>query len=106
MVSEAAGSPLVGMLRRRAALLAAVRDFFARHEVLEVETPLLSPAANTDPALDSFESRWEGPGGPFPLWLQTSPEPQSVSAMQSSRLPHAPSWAISIPLRRASQALP
>lgn len=63
-------------LRRRAAMLAAVRRFFAEREVLEVETPVLIGASAADPNLDSFSLPYTGPGAPASgrLWLQTSPE--------------------------------
>ncbi len=63
-------------LRARAAMLAAIRRFFDRRQVLEVETPLLSQAGNTDPALASFHCRYTGPGAPqgAERWLPTSPE--------------------------------
>jgi lysyl-tRNA synthetase class 2 len=60
-----------GHLRRRARLLADIRNHFARTGVLEVETPLLSPAGSTDPALASF-SLFATDGRQW--WLQTSPE--------------------------------
>jgi elongation factor P--(R)-beta-lysine ligase len=63
-------------LRARAGMLAAIRAFFAEREVLEVETPIASRAAASDLALDSFATRWHGPGPAdgLPLYLQTSPE--------------------------------
>lgn len=63
-------------LALRAQLLARVRDFFAQRQVLEVETPLLGTAAATDPQLDSFVTRYTGPGAAHgqPLYLHTSPE--------------------------------
>lgn len=63
-------------LRRRAAILAAVRRFFAERQVLEVETPVLIGASAADPNLHSFSLAYEGPGAPPArrLWLQTSPE--------------------------------
>ena len=59
-------------LERRAALLARVRAFFAGRGVLEVETPILSRGAATDPAIDSLATRIAGQAGEW--YLQTSPE--------------------------------
>lgn len=63
-------------LRLRAQVLARVRDYFARAGVLEVDTPVLSSAGATDPALHSFRTRYHGPGPLHgsSLYLQTSPE--------------------------------
>lgn len=63
-------------LQARAELLAAVRAFFAEAGVMEVETPLLAPAAGTDPAIEPLRSRFTGPGHAhgLALYLQTSPE--------------------------------
>ncbi len=57
-------------------MLARIRGFFARRNVLEVETPILSPAAATDPNLQSFATCYTGPGKPdgCTFYLQTSPE--------------------------------
>jgi len=60
-----------GMLRLRAELLAAIRGFMAGRGVLEVETPLLSAAAVSDPALESFTVRGHDRAQ---FYLQTSPE--------------------------------
>lgn len=60
-------------LRTRAAMLAAVRAFFAERRVLEVETPALSPAAVTDPAIESVAAKVDALG-PALHYLQTSPE--------------------------------
>ena len=62
----------VATLRRRAALLQAIRDFFQRRGLLEVETPLLSAAAVTDPALHSLSAVDATAGERW--YLQTSPE--------------------------------
>lgn len=63
-------------LGQRARLLAEVRRFFAERDVLEVTTPVLSQAGNSDPNIDSFVTRYHGPqrGGPPARWLRTSPE--------------------------------
>lgn len=63
-------------LRLRARLNALFRDFFAERGVIEVETPCLSRAGNTDPNIASFHLDFHGPlhGGPRRRWLRTSPE--------------------------------
>ena len=62
-------------LRRRAAMLAELRAFFAERDVLEVETPLLSAETTLDLHLDSLGSEVEAPGVPSRrMYLQTSPE--------------------------------
>ena len=60
----------------RARLNAAIRGFFARRNVLEVETPVLSLAGNTDPNIASFSLQFSGrtEGAPRTRWLRTSPE--------------------------------
>jgi lysyl-tRNA synthetase class 2 len=71
-----APSAALAAIRARAALLARLRGYFAGAGVLEVETPIASRAAVTDPALESLSTRWHGPGtgDGLPLYLQTSPE--------------------------------
>ncbi len=59
-------------LRRRAGMLAGAREFFAKRGVLEVETPLLSAAAVTDPQIESLATRVAGLAAPS--YLCTSPE--------------------------------
>lgn len=63
-------------LRLRAALYARIRRFFQQRGVLEVETPVLSAAGNTDPNIASFSTQFSGPAaaGAAPRWLRTSPE--------------------------------
>lgn len=63
-------------IRARAELYAGIREFFRHAGVLEVETPILSRAAVTDPALASLSTRIgiAGFGPRRPLYLQTSPE--------------------------------
>jgi len=57
-------------LQERALLNRQVRVFFAERKVLEVETPALSQAGNTDPFIDSFSVNT--PQGL--RYLHTSPE--------------------------------
>lgn len=63
-------------LRLRARLYQWLRAFFAARGVLEVETPVLSAAGNTDPNIESFNARFHGhvDAGPARPWLRTSPE--------------------------------
>ena len=51
-------------------MLGRIRDFFHHRGVLEVETPALSPAAVTDPAIHSIEAMVAGET----MFLHTSPE--------------------------------
>ena len=66
----------VKALRLRADLYALVRKFFAERGVLEVETPVLSAAGNTDPNIQSLSLQFDGPkaAGEPRRWLRTSPE--------------------------------
>lgn len=62
-------------LHARATLYQRIRAYFAAAGVLEVETPIASRAAATDPALASLRTVCAGCGRePVPLWLHTSPE--------------------------------
>ncbi|MGF1726352.1 elongation factor P--(R)-beta-lysine ligase [Photobacterium nomapromontoriensis] len=66
----------LAQLKQRAATLAAIRDFFARREVMEVDTPAMSQATVTDVHLHTFQTEFVGPGfaqGQI-LYLMTSPE--------------------------------
>ncbi len=67
---------MIAALRQRAALNALIRRFFAERDVLEVETPILSEAGNTEPNIDSFHTRFSGhvDAGTPQRWLRTSPE--------------------------------
>ncbi|WP_299594604.1 EF-P lysine aminoacylase EpmA [uncultured Microbulbifer sp.] len=57
-------------LRRRATLLADIRRFFSERQVLEMEVPLLSRRATSDPHIDSITAGCSG----APAFLATSPE--------------------------------
>jgi elongation factor P--(R)-beta-lysine ligase len=59
-------------LKTRAAMLGRARAFFAQRAVLEVETPILSAAAVSDPQLQSLHTQVAGIAEP--RYLQTSPE--------------------------------
>jgi elongation factor P--(R)-beta-lysine ligase len=61
----------IELLRARAAMLARIRAYFAAQGVLEVQTPVLSAAAVSDPQIESIEA---APARGPRLFLQTSPE--------------------------------
>ena len=63
-----------GALQARAALLAAIRAFFAGRGVLEVETPLLCSHGITDPAIEPLLVSGGLSVGAGTRYLQTSPE--------------------------------
>ena len=63
----------LSLLQQRAFLCAAIRRFFAARKVLEVETPVLSSAANTDVQIDMFSSQPIDAGNEC-AYLRTSPE--------------------------------
>jgi len=54
-------------LKARAVLLRDIREFFSNRDVMEVETPLISKAGNTDPEIQSIRTD-DG------RYLRTSPE--------------------------------
>jgi lysyl-tRNA synthetase class 2 len=55
-------------------MLAGIRTFFARRDVLEVETPILSHAGNPDQYIDSFTCADPGRSRGHELFMHTSPE--------------------------------
>jgi len=57
-------------LKIRARVLQSIRAFFAARDVLEVETPILSRSAITDPQLESFKTQFNQSD----YYLHTSPE--------------------------------
>lgn len=66
----------LAMLRQRADLYRHIRAFFDKRDVLEVETPILSAAGNTEPNIEGFTTRFSGhvDAGPRQRYLRTSPE--------------------------------
>jgi elongation factor P--(R)-beta-lysine ligase len=62
----------VAALKTRAGMLARAREFFAKRNVMEVETPILSGAAVSDPQLHSLRTQVAGLRNA--RYLQTSPE--------------------------------
>jgi lysyl-tRNA synthetase class 2 len=72
LVSWQPGSSLEN-IRARAALLANIREFFSKRNILEVETPLLCSTGITDPAIEPLIVE-RGVSVAAPRYLQTSPE--------------------------------
>lgn len=68
--------PFRQRLQGRAKLYELIRNFFSDRGVLEVETPILSAAGNTDPNIESFNAPFHGhvDAGSRERWLRTSPE--------------------------------
>jgi len=60
----------VQTMKQRARILQSIRAFFAQQNVLEVETPIISAAAITDPQLQSFSTQFKSKK----YYLHTSPE--------------------------------
>ena len=69
-------SASLAVLKKRAELLKKIREFMAVRDILEVETPIMNHAGNTEPNLNSFTSQFHSPSSTEPqrLYLQTSPE--------------------------------
>jgi lysyl-tRNA synthetase class 2 len=71
---------VLDVLKLRATLLERIRAYFSAQGVLEVDTPVLSTAGATDPAINSFTTAYHGPvpgagcGSEAKLYLHTSPE--------------------------------
>ncbi|VAW60280.1 Translation elongation factor P Lys34--(R)-beta-lysine ligase [hydrothermal vent metagenome] len=57
-------------IKERARILNGIRAFFTQKNVLEVNTPVISPAAITDPQIESFSTQFNQ----HTYFLHTSPE--------------------------------
>jgi lysyl-tRNA synthetase class 2 len=64
------------MLGVRAGLLQQIRAFMRERGILEVDTPVLSQHAVTDPHLQSFITHFHHPAGKGPQTLYLSPSPE------------------------------
>ncbi len=62
------------MAQKRAQFMSNIRHFFATRQVLEVQTPLLSQAGNTDTFLQSVAAQVTYQDKPSTYYLHTSPE--------------------------------
>lgn len=62
-------------LLARGRVVAAVRNYFAGEDFIEVETPVLQRSPGNEAHLHAFATLWHAPeGGIFPYYLRTSPE--------------------------------
>ena len=66
-------SATLAALRRRAVILARLRQFFAARDVLEVSTPVMGNSGPRDPHLQLVQASFDAPGGRR-FYLQPSPE--------------------------------
>ena len=64
----------LGMAQQRAEFIHHIRQFFRQRHVLEVQTPLLSQAGNTDTFLQSVAAQVTYQDKPCTYYLHTSPE--------------------------------
>ena len=64
----------LSMAQKRAQFISDVRQFFAMRQVLEVQTPLLSQAGNTDTFLQSVPAQVTYQDKTCTYYLHTSPE--------------------------------
>lgn len=67
-------SATIVSLKKRAEIIKQIRDFFAKRNVWEVETPVLSHATVTDLHLASITVNLAASNPAQPFYLQTSPE--------------------------------
>ena len=67
-------SASLAALRARARWLALIREFFAEHGVLEVETPAMAHTGASDVHIASLATRCHGGATDGRFYLQTSPE--------------------------------
>lgn len=64
----------LSLAKKRAQMLYKIRQFFTLKDVLEVSTPILSKAGNTDVYIESVQANFHHLGKPITGYLHTSPE--------------------------------
>jgi lysyl-tRNA synthetase class 2 len=69
-------SASIAYLKQRARIIASIRDFFNKRNMLEVETPLMCHTSVTDPFIQSIPALFQAHGDVHEqrYYLQTSPE--------------------------------
>lgn len=75
------------MAHSRAQMISNIRQFFATRHVLEVQTPLLSQAGNTDTFLQSVSAQMTYQDQKHTYYLHTSPEFAMKRVLASWRVP-------------------
>jgi len=86
-MSSYAPTQSLAMAQKRAAMMAQIRQFFAARDVLEVQTPLLSSAGNTDTFLQSVSANLTYQDKRQTYYLHTSPEFAMKRLLASWRVP-------------------
>ncbi|WP_025651696.1 MULTISPECIES: EF-P lysine aminoacylase EpmA [unclassified Psychrobacter] len=77
----------LAMARQRAQFMGDIRQFFNKRQVLEVQTPLLSQAGNTDTFLQSVAAQVTYQDRPRTYYLHTSPEFAMKRLLASWQMP-------------------
>ena len=77
----------LAMAQQRAKFIGDIRQFFTSRQVLEVQTPLLSQAGNTDTFLQSVAAHVTYQDRPRTYYLHTSPEFAMKRLLASWRVP-------------------
>ncbi|OXL24064.1 EF-P lysine aminoacylase EpmA [Psychrobacter sp. DAB_AL32B] len=88
-LSEPSYAPTMtlAMAQQRAQFINAIRQFFTNRQVLEVQTPLLSQAGNTDTFLQSVAAQVTYQDKPCTYYLHTSPEFSMKRLLASWQVP-------------------
>lgn len=74
IASEYAPTLTLMNAKKRAQMLQHIRAFFEARNIMEVTTPILSQAANTDVYIQSVQATFQGATGQTKGYLHTSPE--------------------------------
>jgi len=77
----------LSMAQQRARFISNIRQFFIKKQVLEVQTPLLSQAGNTDTFLQSVTAQVTYQDKPQTYYLHTSPEFSMKRLLASWQVP-------------------
>lgn len=87
MSSDFAPTLSLADAKKRAKLLQKIRAFFDERGVMEVTTPILSHAGNTDVYIESVQARFHTQGGKVTGYLHTSPEFAMKRLLASYQVP-------------------